>query len=260
LSESVHTVERALDVLSCFNSSSPELSMTQISEKVGIHKSTVHRLLATLEAKRFVQRDPISGLYSPGKRLLQLAYLCLNQNNLVDIAPPFMRQLHDLHRETITLSVLDELDVVYVDVLESQQSVKLAARPGQRLPAFCTASGKVLLAHSSLDVVQKIFDQKLPAYTSHTIRDFETMRHVFKLACDRGFAYSEQEYEEGINAVAAPILDGNQRPVAAIAVAGPAYRLPVEIMLQIGPSIVVVANEMTRELATTSPARKGKKA
>lgn len=249
MSESVHTVDRALDVLLCFTASAPELSMTQISEKVGIHKSTVHRLLATLEAKRFVKRDPVSGLYSPGRRLLQLAYLSLKQNNLIDIAPAFMRQLTEMHRETVTLSVLDEFDVIYVDVMESQQTVKFAAKPGQRLPAFCTASGKVLMAYSPDNVVQKIFDHGFPEYTPYTIRDRQTMLHVFDLVRERGFAYSEQEYEEGINAVAAPILDRNNKPLAAIAVAGPAYRLTVQLMLRIGPSVVGVANDITKELA-----------
>lgn len=255
MSESIRAVDRALDVLLCFSSKTPELSMTQIAEKIGINKSTVHRLLATLEAKRFVQRDPISGMYQPGNRLLQMAFLTLEKTDLQEIAAPYMKQLNDLHRETITLSVLDDSDMVYVAVLESPQTVKLAAKPGQRLPAFCTASGKVVIAYSPEDIVQRIIDQGLPEYTKYTIRNSETMLHILSLVRDRGFAYSEQEYEEGINAVAAPILDKNKRPIAAIAVAGPAYRLSVQRMLEIGPSIASTARELTRELEFTIKAR-----
>ena len=146
MSESIRAVERALDVLMCFTSQNPELSMTQISEMVEINKSTVHRLLATLEGKRFVERDAVTGIYRPGIRLLQLASLTLEHNDLRRLATPFLHELRDQFRENVNLSVLDEMDVVYLAVNESPQRVKLAAAPGQRLPAFCTASGKAILA------------------------------------------------------------------------------------------------------------------
>lgn len=220
-----------------------------------MHKSTVHRLLATLEAKRFVKRDPDTALYTLGNRLVQLAFLSLQSTDLREIAAPYMKKLNEMHRETITLSIMDDADVVYVAVLESPQTVKLAAKPGQRLPALSTASGKVLLAYSNEDIVQKIYKKGVPHYTSFTIHDTKTMDHILVLARERGFAYSEQEYEEGINAVAAPILDKNQRPIAALAVAGPSYRLSVERMLEIGPSIASVTKELSKELGIISKMR-----
>jgi len=248
LSESIRAVERALEVLLCFSPETPELSMTQISEKIGINKSTVHRLLATLQAKRFVERDTTTGLYSPGNRLIQLAFLTLEKNDLHEIAAPYMQRLNDMHLETITLSILDDKDMVYIAVLESPQKVKLAAEPGQRLPAFCTASGKVVIAYSPEDVVQLIIEEGFRKYTSSTISTRETMLHILDLVRQRGFAYSEQEYEEGINAVAAPILDKKNRPLAAIAVAGPTYRLPVERMMEIGPTVAAIAKEISKEI------------
>lgn len=248
MSESIRAVERALDILMCFSSTTNELTMTQIAEKVGMNKSTVHRFLATLEAKRFVQRDPITAMYQPGNRLLQIAFLTLEKKSLDEIALPYMKKLNEMHRETITLAILDDSDVVYSSVLESPQTVKLAAKPGQRLPAFCTASGKVMMAYSKEAVVQKIFNNGFPEYTKFTIRSTETLLHIFQLVRERGFAYSEQEFEEGINAVAAPILDKDKRPVAAIAVAGPAYRLTLERMLEIGPSVSNAGKELSQEL------------
>jgi len=249
VSESIRAVERALDVLSCFSSKTPDLSMTQIAEITKMNKSTVHRLLATLEERRFVQRDPLTGRYQPGNGLLQMAFLTLDRNGIREIAAPFMQRLNEMHRETITLSTLDDVDMVYIDVLESPQSVKLAAKPGQRLPVFCTASGKVVMAYSNDVFVKKVLEQELPQYTPYTIRDLETTFHIMDLVRERGFAYSEQEYEEGINAVAAPILGKNNAPVASIAVAGPAYRLTVERMLSIGPSVASVAIELSKEIA-----------
>ena len=125
MGEATRSVDRALDILLCFSTNSPELSMTQIAERTSMNKSTVHRLLATLEAKRFVERDHLTSLYRPGNRLLQMAFLTLERDDLRSVASPFLKSLNDLHRETITLSIIDETDVVYIDVLESPQSVKI---------------------------------------------------------------------------------------------------------------------------------------
>lgn len=253
MEDSIRAVDRALDVLMCFSSSTPELSMTQITEKVGMHKSTVHRLLGTLEARKFVQRDPVTGRYRPGLSLLQLAFLTLERSNLREIATPYMHRLNALHLETVTLSIRDGSDMVYLAVLESPQKVIMAAKPGERLPVFSTASGKVVMAYSKEEFIKHILSQELPQFTSYTIRDEKTMFHILDLVRERGFAYSEQEYEEGINAVAAPIIDKNQVALASIAVAGPAFRLSVERMLEIGPSVAQIAREISKEIIASAP-------
>jgi IclR family transcriptional regulator, KDG regulon repressor len=112
MSESIRAVDRALDILLCFTRQTPRLTMTQIAERVGMNKSTVHRLLGTLEKKRFVQREPSTGLYQLGIRLFQMAYLTLEQNDLRRFAAPFLQRLCSQNRETVTLSVLDDTDVV----------------------------------------------------------------------------------------------------------------------------------------------------
>jgi DNA-binding IclR family transcriptional regulator len=245
MSESIRAVERALDVLMCFTSQTPELSMTQISEIVGINKSTVHRLLATLEGKRFVERDSVTGVYRPGIRLLQMAFLTLEHNDLRRMASPFLHTLCDQYRENVNLSVLDDTDVIYLDVIESPQRVKLAAAPGQRLPAFCTASGKAILAFLPEENVQDILARGMPRYTENTLTSteayFENLRHTR----EQGFAISEQEFEDGINAIAAPICN---KPIASVSIAGPAYRLTRKRMVEIGPNLVAVANNIANEV------------
>lgn len=248
MSESIRAVDRALDILLCFKKQTPQLTMTQIAEQVGMNKSTVHRLLATLEKKRFVQRDPATGLYQLGIRLLQMAYLTLEHNDLRHYAAPFLRQLCEQHRETITLSILDGADLVFLDVVESPQRVKLAASTGQRLPAFAMAAGKIILAFSSQEIVQKVLDQGMQSFTQQTIQSREDYLKNLDLARRTGYAISVQEYEEGISAVAAPILAANGHPLAAVTVAGPAYRLTHEQMNAIGSSIVATAQEIAKGL------------
>jgi len=248
MSESVRAVERALDILLCFTNQTPELTMTQIAEQVGIHKSTAHRLLATLENKRFIQRDQDTGIYRLGIRLLQMAYLTLEQNDLRRLAVPFMHHLCDLYEENIDLTLLDDTDVVFVNILEGPRRVKLAAAIGQRLPAFATASGKAILGFMPENLVQRILDRGMPQLTPYTLNSPEFIFENLKSVRALGFAISEQELEEQINAVAAPIFDQDNHPVASIAVAGPAYRLTHERMMEIGPSVVAVAKEISQEI------------
>jgi IclR family acetate operon transcriptional repressor len=248
MSESIRAVDRALDILLCFTIQTPQLTMTQIAEQVGMNKSTVHRLLGTLERRRFVQRNPTTGSYQLGIRLLQMAYLTLEHNDIRRYAGPYLRRLCEQHRETITFSTLDDADVVFLDVIESPQRVKLAASTGQRMPAFSTAAGKAILAHLPNEMVMRILERGMPQFTQSTILSKETLLVNLELIRQQGFAISLQEYEDGINAVAAPVLNTDGFPIAAITVAGPAYRLTKELMLEIGPSVLETSRMIAQEI------------
>jgi DNA-binding IclR family transcriptional regulator len=251
MSESIRAVDRALDILLCFSRQTPELTMTQIAEQVGINKSTVHRLLGTLEKKRFVDRDQMTGIYRPGIRLLQVAYLTLEHNDLRRLAAPFLHRLGDQSLETVDLAVIDDSEIIYLDVIESPQRVKLAAAIGMRLPAYCTASGKAILAYLPEERIKRILAGGMLRHTEHTLVAPEAVLENLGLVRERGFALSEQEYEEGINAIGAPILDLNNLPIGSVAVAGPAYRLTRERMLEICPFLLSTANSIAEELNIT---------
>ncbi|MBN1218045.1 MAG: IclR family transcriptional regulator [Anaerolineae bacterium] len=248
MSQTIRAVERALDILLCFSRQTPELTMTQIAERVGLYKSTVHRLLATLEGRRFVQRDPDTGIYQPGVRLLQIAYLTLEHNNLRRLAVPFLLHLWEQQHETIDLAVLDDTDVVFLDVLESPRRVKLAAAIGQRLPAHSTASGKAILAFMPEETVRRIFKDDIPQFTQYTLCSPEALFEDLRHTREQGFALSLEEYEEGINAVAAPILNLNGQPIGAVAVAGPAYRFNREQMIEIAPLVLATVRDIAQEV------------
>jgi len=248
MGESIRAVERALDVLMCFTNQTPELSMTQISEMVGINKSTVHRLLATLEGKRFVERDAVTGVYRPGIRLVQLTSLTLEQNDLRRLAAPFLHNLCDQFRENVNLAVLDDTDVVYLNVIEGTQRVKLAAASGQRLPAFCTASGKAILAFLPEEKLRDILDHGLTKFTKNTITSEEAFLENLRHTREQGYAISEQEFEDGINAIAAPIC---HQPIGSVSIAGPAYRLTRERMIELGPDLLKTTNDISKEVEMT---------
>jgi DNA-binding IclR family transcriptional regulator len=227
------------------------LSLTEIAEQVDLSKSTVHRLLATLESKRFLIRDTTNSKYHLGFRFLEMASQMLTDVNQ-QWALPYLQRLADECSETVDLAVLDDDHVIYLQVVESTQRVKLAAAMGQRLPAFCTATGKAFLANLPEKQVQKILSSGLTRYTENTQLVLADLQADLDETRRRGFAISEQEYEKDINAVAAPILAEDGYPVAAIAVAGPSYRLPHERMLVLGKAIKAVTVSIIREVGLTT--------
>ena len=254
MSQPVRAVERALDILLCFNHDELALSLTQIADRVGMNKSTVHRLLGTLESKHFIHRSKTTGLYHLSFRFVEMASLVFEDVDLRRWAQPYLQGLAAECGETVDLAVLDGAYVIYLQVVESPQRVKLAVAVGQRLPAFCTASGKAFLAYLPDEQVTKILSGGLTQYTENTPVSLADIYEGLRLTRERGFAISEQEYEKDINAVAAPILDADGSPVAVIAIAGPSYRLPRERMVMLGHSIRATTDVIAREmgLATLS--------
>jgi len=248
MSDSVRSVERALDILLCFSLEKPTYSLTQIAEHVGMHKSTIHRLLSTLEARRFVTRDKVSGMYRLGFRFIELASIMLQDIDINRWAQPYLQHLANLSGETVDLAVLDDDHVVYLQVVESPQRVKIAAAVGQQLPVHCTATGKAFLAYLPEFQVNEILTRGMDEYTEHTLNSSAELYQDLRETRERGFAISEEEYEKDINAVAAPILDANGCPMAVIAIVGPSFRLSHERMVMLGQSILETTYTIAREV------------
>jgi DNA-binding IclR family transcriptional regulator len=255
LALSVRAVDRALDIMLAFNSDETALSMTQIAERARIHKSTVHRLLATLEARRFLQRDPANGVYRLGFQLVELASLVLMDMDLPRFAGPHLQRLAAESGETVDLATLDGDHVVYLRVIESPQRLKIAASVGQHLPAYCTATGKVFLAFLPADDVERILAAGQPRHTERTLVTAADLQRDLAATRERGFAVSEQEYESDINAVAAPIRDPSGYPIGAIAIVGPSFRMPSERMLTLGRQLLTAAEAISHEVGLAALTR-----
>jgi DNA-binding IclR family transcriptional regulator len=248
LSQSVRSVDRALDILLCFTREDPARSLTQIAEAIHMSKTTVHRLLATLENKRFITRDNATGLYRLGLRFIEMASLVLQDVELHRWAQPYLQRLVKECGETVDLSILDGSHVIYLEVIESPQRVKLAAAVGQRLPACFTASGKALLAFLPEEPVKKIISENLAATTNHNPVSIPEMIEDLRATAARGYAISEQEYEEEINAVAAPIFDKDRNPIASIAIVGPSFRLSKDRLPALGESLRRITQLISTEV------------
>jgi IclR family KDG regulon transcriptional repressor len=247
MSGSVNAVDRALDIMLCFGEEHPRLSLSQIAEQLNLPKSTIHRHLATLENKRFISRDNTTGKYSLGLRFIEMGAVILQDAGFQRWTQPHLERLSAESGETVDLAILDGRHVTYLQVIESSQRVKIAAAVGQRLPAYCTASGKAFLAFLPDDRVSEILGKEMIRYTENTCVSLPKLYEDLHITYERGFAISEQEFEKDINAVAAPILDASGYPVAVIAVVGPSYRLSHEQMNRLGKSIRLSTDAIARE-------------
>jgi DNA-binding IclR family transcriptional regulator len=176
----------------------------------------------------------------------------MEQNNLRQLVAPFLHDLCDRYRENVNLALLDGANVIYLDVVEGSQRVKLAAVPGQRLPAFCTASGKSILAILPEDQVVHILEGGMPGHTPRTLTSPENFFEEIGQIRKQGFAVSEEEFEDGINAVAVAICT---QPIASISIAGPSFRLTRERMLEIGADLLATAKNITLEVQRVSSLR-----
>jgi IclR family KDG regulon transcriptional repressor len=248
LSQVVRAVERALDILLCFRKDRPSLSLTEIAEEVGMNKSTIHRLLATLESKHFIMRDKTTGMYQLGFLFIELASILLDDLDVKRWAKPYLEDLSAQSGETVDLAVLDKGQVVYLQVVESPQRVKIAAAVGEQLPAYCTATGKAFLAFLPDPQVQQILSQGMTFFTEKTLVSAQELHKNLQETRERGFAISEEEYEKDINAVAAPILDANKNPIAVIAIVGPSYRMPYERLLNLGLMLIETTGVIAQEV------------
>lgn len=235
----VRAVERALDIMLCFTEST-ELTLTEIASRVELHKSTVHRLLASLEGKGFIMRDAATDKYRLGYRLWELSANLSQEGDPGIILLPEMERLRDLLGETISLYVQDGLERIRIQAVQSNHAIRRVAPVGARMPLYVGASSKVLVAFAEPAVQQQLI-ASADWPTGLDQQAFLQQLGDTKLA---GFATSVEEREPGAAAVSAPIIDRGGRLVAALAVSGPANRLTLELMQEQAPLIMEAARRM----------------
>lgn len=238
----VRSVERALDILLCFADQPGGLGVTQVADRLGLYKSTVHRLLQALEAKGFVRRDPVSERYHLGERVLQLAASFPQSDDLPAVATPEMIRLRDETEETVSLYIRDGLERVRIHKAEGQQEVRRVVQLGQRMPLYVGAASKILLTYAPEDIRGKVLSS-LPE-TMHR-KAIEKQLAQVKL---QGYALSVEEREKGAAAVAAPILDRHGQAVAALAVSGPTMRFDEASMERIAILVRLAAERIAQRL------------
>jgi len=250
------SIEKAIDILFCFDAEHPQLRLTDISAKLGLHKSTAYRLLSLLKKKGLIVTCPNSQLYSLGPGLVELAWVVLRQQDLRSVCHPYLERLRQATNETVNLNTRLGHQRICVEELESDQNIKYSQTVGLTAPLHVGAPGKALLAFLPESELNTLLDElPLTAITPSTLSDPERLRTELSVVQTRGFAISMGERSPGASAVAAPIWNWNGRPVAAVSVLGPAQRLTYEKLQELGPEVMRVAQEISAALGHVSPTR-----
>ncbi len=245
----IQSVAHALDVLEEWKGDVTEYGVTELSRKLKLHKNNVFRLLATLEARGYVEQNKLTENYRLGIKILELGQSYIRQTGLVRQARPIMVDLARDLDETCCLMVLRAGQAVCVDAVEASQTVRVVAQIGVHLPAHATASGKVQLAFESDAEVERVMNAPLRALTARTVTDPDALRKELAKVVRHGYATEDEEYEDGVRCVSAPIRDYTGRVVGALTVSAPAARLGAERMSrEVASKVVHAAVEVSGRL------------
>jgi len=249
------SVEKAIEILLCFDPQHPQLRLTDISQRLGLHMSTTHRLLSLLKKKRLITADAASQLYSLGPGVVELAWIILRQQqDLRTLCAPYLERLRQATNETVSLYIRMGDCRVCIEELESGQEIKYSQTVGLTAPLHVGAPGKVLLAFlAPAELEALLATLLLTSVTSHTITDREQLLEELATVRQRGYAVSVGERSPWASAAAAPIWDWSGKPIAALSVLGPSHRLTSEVLPALGQQVQQVAIEVSRACGYSPP-------
>jgi IclR family transcriptional regulator, KDG regulon repressor len=242
------SVANSIRVLTSFSGEENELGITTLASRLRLAKSTVHRLAATLSSAGFLEQNSETGKYRLGVALFELGALVRRRMDVANEARPKLRELLEKTGETVQLGIVDHLSVLYVYEMESPRAIRMAAAVGGRAPLHCTAVGKVLLAHQSVDYVKLVIDSGLIAFTAKTVTRRAAVLEMLDEVKQRGHAIDDEESESGLRAIAAPVRNHGGEVIAALGVAAPVQRMNKKVLQTCVPSVMATASAVSARL------------
>lgn len=246
----VQSLERALNIMDVLSTKSEGYSIKDLSADTGLNKSTVHRLLQTLRAHGYVYQDRQTEEYHLGYKILELSAHVMESFDIRSIARPLLEELCASTREAVHLSVLDDLDTIYIDKIDNaQRTIRMYSQIGKRIPVYCSATGKALLSlmgPSQLgQLVSRIsFERK----TNNTITCADDLFAELADVRKHGYAVDWFEHEDSIFCVAAPIFDREKKSIAAISVSAAIWDLSMELFFKMSEQVYLSAKRISKYL------------
>ncbi|BAS28015.1 IclR family transcriptional regulator [Limnochorda pilosa] len=249
----VPAVNRAIDVLDVL-SKGRVLTLSELAAELRIPKTTLFHIMNTLRHRGMVERDPETDRYRAGYRLIHLGSALINNLDVRNVARPIMEALTASVGETTHLGVLDptDLQVIYVEKIDSPGPIRLATWVGRKNPCYSTAVGKALLMGMPADQLERYLESvELRGYTVNTIQDRDLLREEIARCRSRGYSIDNEEHEPGVRCVGAPVFDRNDEVVAALSIAGPATRITTERLSELGAAVRGAAGRISREMGAS---------
>ncbi|CAM2845113.1 IclR family transcriptional regulator [Paenibacillus sediminis] len=242
------SLQNALHILLSYSLDTPLQGITDISNALGLGKSTVHRLVTTLANEGFLVKDKETQKYRLGYSVLALSGVVTSNLDIYNESLPIVRNLVNKVDETAHIGVLDEGHVIYLLKVECNHLVRFLTHVGRRNPLHCTSSGKVILAHQETEFINNYIGSDLNGYTKNTITNPKTLLNTLTEIREQGYSTSYEELLEGVHSVAAPIRDYTGKVVAAITIVGPKQRMLQSKAPFFAKHVIEAANEISMQL------------
>ena len=250
----VQVLDRVFQILDVMSAETSGITLTDIADRLKLHKSTAHRLMMVLESNRFVERDEGAGAYHLGSRLIELGLSAVSRLNVYEVARPHLRTLVKDTGETAHLAVLRQGEVVSLVNVESHQTLRTPTTVGTRTPAYCTSLGKAILAFAKSEQVEHLLRTRpLKPYTRKTITSGSRLKTELAAIRARGYAIDDEERETGLRCIGAPIWDSSGEVVAAVSIAGPVFRITETRIPTLSRTVMKIAGRISTSLGYREP-------
>lgn len=245
----INSIKRAIAILSIYKKDRVYLGVTEISKATNLQKSTVHRIVTTLEGEGWLVKDKFTRKYRLGFRILNIASQLRGIYDYRSIALEEMERLCDRIDETVILSVLTEAGGLCIDKVESKCRIKLTSQPGESIPLHCGATGKILLSYANEQTIKSVISKKLVRYTPDTVTDVNILLQQIKEIKKKGYVISYGENDEGVLGIGAPILDTEEKLIYGLSIAGPLNRCEKKNIDYLVGMVVQSANVISKKIA-----------
>jgi IclR family transcriptional regulator, acetate operon repressor len=247
----INSINKAFDILDLFSPLEPRLSLSEISKRLGLPKSTVYNLLATLVARGVLEKVDHE-YYAMGTAIIDLTRSVRVNVELRDRAAPMLRKLADISHLSVYLTTLDKGECLYIYAIETSRRLLARTAVGDRVPLHCTSVGKVIIAHLPEEEAHEIVSRGLERFTAATITDPDNLYSVLKEICSQGFAIDNSEHEDGIYCVGAPIFNSQGQVIGACSISGTDPSILDDALKDLSSLVMTTAQEISRRMGFVS--------
>jgi len=245
----IQVSERIFHVIECLAASGP-MGLQDLSSELGLNKSTVHRILNSLICMDYVRQDNETLKYSLSFKFCRISTQILSQNNMIDLARPYLKQLAEYSGETVHLVQMDGINAVYIDKVESaHNTVRLVSMVGKSIPLYCSGVGKAMLAEMSDGKIESVWEQsEIHRLTDYTITDYDQFYRLIEETRKDGYALDNEENELGVRCIAVSLKSFSGKPHYAISISAPKDRMSDERIGELKDLILTAKQKIEKEV------------
>lgn len=249
MADTVQSIDRALGLLELLSLHEEGVGLLELSERSALSKSTVHRLLSTLLHNGYVKQHEETGKYHLTMKMFILGSRPIEKLDVLKVARPHLEKLRDLSGEVIHLVILDGHEILYVDKVESENTIRMYSNIGKKGTLYSTSVGKAILSHMEDAQIRSLWNQMdVVRMTDYTITEFSAFMEEIRDIREKGYAMDREENELGVKCMGTAVLDYTDRPVAAFSISGPVQRMTDEKVMELAQYILDTRKAISAEL------------